>query len=437
MRTTALLLLIGPALLLPVARAAALEALSFEEASEALQASTVTIRIIPGAVAQEEAVGQEEEGQFADDDEAVEMPRRVTVSSGASLGDGLVVTYANMSSNDEVRITIPGGEQAKAQLRVVDHISGLTLLEIDRKDVPGLKTAAEDPKVGQWVLAAAAWGAEKPVVSFGILSGMNRTIRGATFPPLLQCDLRTAETSSGSALVNQRGELIGVVVATDVGRDARWSYAVPARHVQRLVRARHPNKVIEIQRRRPVVGLKLVPGDTPGTVFVQRVEKNGPADKAGIAEGDQVVAAEGVKIRSVYEVIRPLLAKQPGDTMNFAVQSESGTRKVDVVLGGGTIMPETPRVAVTSNVAPRQIVIEQVGFNRFDVRNKQPQPAPLAPGGVTSAQIDLLQKAVERYGTAVETLKSELDRRDQELAERDAVIRTLKAQLEAAQSPAP
>jgi S1-C subfamily serine protease len=425
--------------LLTAVQAAAAEFISFEKASSRLQAATVTVKVIP-------ALADEAKERSAEEELAVDLtadgepakPARVVVCSGVSLGEGLVVTYAEIASDDEVRVTIPGGEQARATLKVLDHVSGLTLLEVDKQDVPGLKTAAEAPDVGAWVLAGAGWGSEKPVVSFGILAATQRSIRGATFPPLLQCDLRTADTSNGAPLVNQDGELIGVIVATEAAKaENRWTYAVPASHVQRLVHARHPDKMIRLLRQRPVVGLKLVPGDVPGTVLVERVDRGGPAEAAGIQVGDQVVSADGVKIRSVYEVIRPLLGKQPGETMQFVVQQAVGERRVSVVLDGGAVIHEAPNFTASSGVAPAGVVeVRELGIpaKAFNVtRESASRAAVFSQPAATSEQVEILQKAVDRYGMALESLQSELKRRDQELAERDAQILSLQKQLESLQ----
>ena len=403
---------------------------ALEQAAAKLQAATVTVRFLPADPLPENREGRPE------------SRARVTVSSGVSLGDGLLVTHLTSSSADgRIRITIPSGEQAQARARVVDHYSGLALLETDNRDIPALSLAETSPKVGAWVLSAAAWGIEKPVVSLGILSGRDRAIRDAIFPPLLQCDLRAAETSAGAPVVDQQGRLIGVVVASDADdRSGRWTYAVPVSHVRRLLAAKSDESVIVLRRRRPVVGLVLEAGKTTGSVVVQRVTQGGPADRAGINVGDQVLAADGLTIRSVYQVVVPLLKKQPGDKMIFLVQQPTGRRTIQVTLGGGVEMPVQPLGQHGAEIVQPRVRVERVGPRRFDlkgtrgtVRNLSVGPVPEAKPPGPDERIGLLEKTVTGYGTVIQRLQEELRRRDQVQAEYTELIRSLKTQVAALQ----
>lgn len=429
---------------------AALEG-AFEGASRHLQAATVTVRVIPPQTKiNEDAPMPEDDGAAAkgaagDEEHNVQPPaKQVTVCSGASVGQGLVVTYAEISAQDEVRITIPGGEQAKAKLKVLDHVSGLTLLETDKKDMPSFSTAAKIPNVGAWVLAGAGWGAEKPVVSFGILAGANRNMRGATFPPLLQCDLRTADTSNGAPLVNQEGELIGIVVASGaVGNESRWTYAVPVKHVQRMVRALDPDQIIQIPNVRPVVGMRLDLGDTPDTVVVGRVFQGGPAEKAGVREGDRVITAEGMKIRNPYQVVGPLLAKQPGDTLTFTVRQGDKERELEIVLGGGTVLPPNPRIESLTRFKPagRLQVYRDLasvgGAPTGDIRIQHSNDVDAsADTRAVAEEIDKLKlqrDAIRTYLSALQRMKDQIAERDKALAQRDAQIEALQKQVQALQ----
>jgi len=413
---------------------------SFEKAAEKAQAATVTVRI-GSTEATNDVVSDDRDG--TDDSVTSEQQPlpQITVFSGVSLGDGLLVTPLFAGKDARLRVTIAGGEQAKAKLLVLDQFCGLALLEMDRSDVPKIELAEELPRVGSWVISAAAWGVEKPIVSFGMVSGVERTLPAGNFPPVLQCNLTTVESSSGAGVVNQEGKLVGVIVAADPpSRQRGWAYAVPVKHVQRLIRAREgklPNgrqpkpagdrtengSVIVLQSRRPHVGMVL--DGNADEITVARVKKGGPAERAGIKTGDKIFAVDGIKIRSVYQATRPILTKQPGDQVRFLVQQENATRNIDVTLGGGVVVPG----AQVGKLIEPKVVVESIAD--FKV------PATLAPSSQTDSNVavplsklppgDLLKLAVDRYQTVIEVQQGQLRKQDRELYE---TIKRYKAAAE-------
>ena len=166
----------------------------------------------------------------------------------------------------------------------MDEYSGLMLLRAETGSLSPLPLASAVPAVGSEMLAAAAWGLEQPLVARGIVGGVDRQHPSSNFPPLLQCDVLTSETSTGAGVVNSNGQLLGVIVAADrEGGRRGWAYAVPAPHIHRLIRVaddRNDAGIVILKRRRPVVGLVL--DQNNDAVLVQRLTPGGPAEKAGI-----------------------------------------------------------------------------------------------------------------------------------------------------------
>jgi len=404
----------------------------FKVAATALRQATVTIRVTDAGALEEVPDNLEGENQEA---EKELFARRVTVCSGVSVGERLVVTFVRSQQPEKIRITAPGGAQAEAEIRVIDHYSGLTLLQVEGVTLQPLTFAEDPPAVGSWVLSAAGWGMESAVVSFGMVSASDRAIPGVSFPPLLQCDVRTAETSSGGGIVNPKGELLGVVVAAAEKETGGWTYAAPVRHVQRLLRARQPGKVVVLKRRRPVVGMILAPGEEPNTVVVERVATGGPAEKAGIAEGDRIIAADDLNIRNVYQAVGPLMRKQPGDTMSFLVEDDRGRRGVQVTLGGGAELPAGPKFVGSIGLVDQRVAVARTAGGDFDlrfargVRNLSADQTEV--GGATDAErILLLETAVDRYGALLNLYKEELVRRDGQQAETNEELHRLRKELD-------
>ncbi len=397
---------------------------SFEKAAEKIQATTVTIR-----------AGSRKDGQDSKQVDRDESLQNVTVFSGCLLGRGLVVAPLPTDGKADFRITLSGGGQAQARGRVFDEPSGLALLEIEDRKRPGVELAAEVPKVGSWVISASGWGVEQPVVSFGMVSGIDRRLPGSTYPPLLQCNLSSTKTSSGSPVVNQHGKLLGIIVGVDASQDSRgWVYAVPTQHVRRLVRLydekfsdklkSNEREAIFIPWRRPVVGMQI--DGNVDQVVVRRVTAGGPADRSGIRKGDQIVAVDGVKIRSVYQAIGPTLFKQPGDTVSFLVKRDGQPQEVEVTLGGTLPVGADERNKLSQLIGPK-IQISRLALENSLQRNRQGSVRELADGedDVTSTEMDqlkLLETAVRRYHNVIE-------RQQEHIRALEKEIGTLKKQF--------
>jgi S1-C subfamily serine protease len=390
-----------------------------------LMASTVTLRILPTG---EPRANVPAKSPVQNPDEGV------TVCSGVSLGNGLVVTFASASANSRFRLTLPNGEQAEGTLCVVDHYSGLSLLEIGRTNLPGLEPTKELPVIGGGLLTAAAAGIERPVVSAGILSAVDRSIPGTGLPPLLQCDVRTTETSYGAAIVDGEGRLVGIVAATAAPGDRNgWTYAISVQHVERLVRARQPQQLVVLQRRRPTVGLTMGPGEKEGQVLIERVEAGGPADKAGIRAGDFVVEAEGRTIRSAYQAVDLILKRQPGEVVQLVIRHGEQTRTVDVTLAGSAASLPTATDVPGVRIGP-QLNVRAVGRRQIEVRNavgiQEVAVEPNTPANrLPRDEASLLKAQLAGFEKVIEQLQQELRRRDQHQAKTEELIQKLTEEV--------
>ena len=407
---------------------------AWQKHSEALSTATVTVRVWATS-----DVEEPESAKAAAD----KAPPGVTICSGVCVGKGQIVTSAIAGTDSKIRLTLAGGKQATGAVRVLDEHSGLMLLACEEGALTPLELAAAPPSAGASVMTAAAWGTEKPVVSLGIVGGVDRTLPGASYPPLLQCDLRTTETSSGAAVIDRSGKLVGVLVATDNPQARRgWAYAIPTVHVQRLLRAEAERKskdsgVIILKRRRPVVGMVLEGEED--SIVVQRLTPGGPAEKAGLKLGDRVLATDGVSIRSVYQAVLPTLYKQPGDTMQFRVQRADGVHTFQVVLGGGVEVGSAPFDMLGNLIQPKLEIgrdpkggyfARRPGGTTAEVFAPPLPPEPAEPPRVTSAdKIALLEKAIERYQIVIEHQQQQLAQREEDRQKTEQLLQSLQSDL--------
>jgi S1-C subfamily serine protease len=406
----------------PAQHACAQEAAGDWKATAAmLQQSIVTVRIRRAEVAKPAAENVKPAEDAEPVKEAAAPEASVTVCTGFCVAPNQIITATLVASDDRVRLTLPGGVQSDARLLAVDEYSGLSLLRCDGKTLKALPLAAEQPDVGEYVMGSAAWGVDRPIVSLGIVGAIERTLTGVLVPPLLQCDLRTVETSSGSPLANRKAEVLGIVLAVEEPAAQRgWTYAVPATHISRLLRSVESSKgsgVVVLKRRRPVVGMVL--DGNEDAVLVQRVTVGGPADKAGLKVGDRVVAVNGVLIRSTYQAVLPTMYKQPGDTVRYRVQREAGEVELTITLGGGVEVPQLSQNDLGKLILPRIEVGRGRDGSYFAQSNQghlrevgaATQPAEKeapAPAATADQKMDLLIKSLERYQAVIELQQREI-----------------------------
>ncbi len=391
----------------------------WKQTAAALQRSIVTVRIRRTPV---EAAPTDE----AKPDAKSAEQASVTVCTGFCVAPNKVITATLAATDDRIRLTLAGGAQSDARLLAIDEYSGLSLLSCEGKELSPLKLASDQPAVGEYVMAGAAWGVDKPIVSLGIVGATDRTLSGLLLPPLLQCDLRTVETSSGSPLATKQAEVTGIVLAIEEAKAQRgWTYAIPASHIRRLLRsvegatkvaANEKQPVVVLKRRRPIVGMVLEGNEE--AVLVQRITAGGPAEKAGMKVGDRVILADGVVIRSAYQAVLPTLHKQPGDSIRYRVQREDGERDIEIILGGGVELPQLSQNEFGQLIQPR-IEIGRSKDGTFFAQSRpghlrevsQPPlpPEPEVPAAPTAEQkIDLLIKSLERYQAVIEAQQKEI-----------------------------
>lgn len=427
------------------ASATGMVVINSQQVAETLLGGTVTVRV-------SEAAGQEVQPRVT----AAQKATGVTIASGVSLGEGRIVTYVKIPEQAKIRVTLPrDGQSLEAQVRVVDEYSGLSLLQIaNKKDLPKIELASDVPRVGSPLFTAAGSGIEDPSVSFGILSGDNRTL-GNILPPLLQCDMRATSSSSGAAVVNAAGKLVGVVVSTDSpNARAGWTYAMPARYAQRLLKnapKQESDKMVVLKHRRPVLGMTLltVGSENNTAVKVTRISENGPAHKAGLQVGDMIVEAEGIKVRSVYQATSMALRREPGDEMSFVVQRGEDTQRVDITLGGGGPLPVvTSRVRKIDNVGTGTVRVIPLGPSRvrvFQARVDGTEDADSsdpasnvedkAAATYNASQKALLQRQLKAWALAIQRMQKQLKDRDDTIRKLEHKIELLEKQLEAQRTP--
>jgi S1-C subfamily serine protease len=408
---------------LAICTAAQAQTLSNEKLAELLTANTLTVRIsvTPDAKAKGDSAKStrpdsgkllpaKAAGPPTKETAKANTSSDVIVCTGIALGDGHVVTFCNAPMAARYRVTLPQGKQAEATLRVVDHYSGLRLLGITGAKLTGLRPVDQPPKVGAPVMCASAEGLERPSISVGIVGANDRIVGQDALPPLLQCDVRTTETSSGAAIVDASGRLLGIVAATDApGEQRGWTYAVPAAHLRRLLASRREGVLIELKRRRPTVGWTLGPGEAKDTVVVERIVKDGPADKAGVTRGVILKEVDGRVIRNTYQAVNLILNKQPGDKVSLVCEKGGQQEHASLTLGGGAeISPSIWSAAYNRRASGNLYRLDTTV--RVNNDNKKIEPA-----GPRRSQTEMLRGQLDAFQLLILRQQEEIRRLNEEL----------------------
>jgi S1-C subfamily serine protease len=413
-------------LLLIAGGASAAEPLSSEVLAQRLISNTVTVRALlkPARHKASSPKGSKDKNaaktaKGPSSQQQSNATPDINICSGVSLGRDRIVTFCPVAPQGRYHVTLADGQQAVATPVVIDYYSGLTLLKATGVKLEGLVMATKISQPGSKIITAAAAGLERPSLSVGILSASGRVVGRAGLPPLLECDLRTTETSSGAGVLNTEGKLLGVVAATDSpGERKGWTYAVPASHVVRLMRANIAGQVVVLRRRRPVVGWTLAAGNGKNIVIVQHVVIGGAAHRAGVKKGDQLAETLGRKIHNPYQAVNGILNLQPGDRVTCVLVEKSGKRRVvQLTLGGGQTI---------SGVAPQnnvKAIFSRGGQYRFDAGNNLQRGVlsqnlnrpPLSQESIIrrqQAQIETLLRAQQKAASQIRELSKKVEKLD-------------------------
>ncbi|MBN1350659.1 trypsin-like peptidase domain-containing protein [candidate division KSB1 bacterium] len=272
--------------------------------------------------------------------------------------DGFIITNEHVVSQaTEIIVTLPGGEKYQAQIVGSDYPSDIALLKINAENLPYVQFGdSDDVIIGEWAIAFGNpfglfdVGAE-PSVSVGVISAVNRdfdrgTTEGHVYQDMLQTDAAINSGNSGGPLVNSLGEVIGINTfiysgSDKVGTSIGLGFALPSNRVKRIF---NELKLYGKVNRSFWTGLKvdninrlmaryLGLNSTEG-VIIEEIEKNSPASRAQLEEGDVILAINETRIRNVDDIWRIIENRdlKGGDTLKLQVFRRNRTFNVTMKL---------------------------------------------------------------------------------------------------------
>ncbi len=306
----------------------------------------------------------------------VQTPKRAAAGSGVIISaDGYIVTNNHVVDGaDELTVTLnENSKEYSARVIGADKTTDLALIKIDAKNLPAIAIAnSDDVKVGEWVLAVGNPLGLNNTVTAGIVSAKARSM-GQGVSSMIQTDAAINQGNSGGALVNTRGELIGInaMIYSQTGSNIGYGFAIPTTIVNKAVEdfkkyGSYQRAMIGIQGmdvKNYVDAMKDQDKDVEdfGTmegIYIDKVVDDGAAADAGLQKGDVLTHVDGQKVKQFGELQAIIAQKRPGDkvevkflrnkkekTATLTLKNEQGTTKVvknaDVDVLGIDVRPIT------------------------------------------------------------------------------------------------
>lgn len=360
---------------------------------------------------------------FGFDDDFFGAPKnQQQQSSGSGViisEDGYIATNNHVVEGaDELEVVTYDKKSYTAEVIGVDPSTDIAVIKIKEKDLPSLAFAnSDDVKVGEWVLAVGNPFNLESTVTAGIVSAIGRDIsilarsyqqryqqsgvQGDTpIESFIQTDAAVNPGNSGGALVNLKGELIGIntAIASPNGAYAGYAFAVPSGIVKKVttdlikfgnVQRGYLGVVPEqlSSKNAKDYDLKITDG-----IYVREVTEDGAAHAAGIEPGDVIVKIDGIDTKSEPKFREMIGRKRPGEKLEVSVNRDGKLKDYTVTLrnreGGKTILKSEPASKAVSKLGVKVKTLSSKEKEELNIGNGV-QVEQIFPSGTIARDTDI------------------------------------------------
>jgi serine protease Do len=273
-----------------------------------------------------------------------QQQEQIGTGSGVIISeDGYIVTNNHVIQGaTDLEITLNNKKVYKAKLIGTDSKMDIALLKINADDKLPYSTFADSDqvRVGEWVLAVGNPYNLTSTVTAGIVSAKARNLDTKGIQSFIQTDAAVNPGNSGGALVNTRGELIGIntMISSQTGSYVGYSFAVPSNITRKII-----EDIMEFGNvQRGILGVegKELTGQTFKELgvkdsegfYITKINKNSGAEKAGLKVGDIIKKLDAQKISTFAELTGYINTKRPNDKIAVTFVRDDATKSVAVTL---------------------------------------------------------------------------------------------------------
>jgi len=311
----------------------------------------------------------------------------VAYGSGVVLTpDGYIVTNNHVVDGaDEVEVTFNNKVKRTATIIGTDPTTDLALIKVDANDLEYLTFGDSDNvRIGEWVLAVGNPFNLTSTVTAGIVSAKARNLsilgEGTEVESFIQTDAAVNPGNSGGALVNTKGELIGInaAIASHTGSYEGYSFAIPSNIVRKVV----DDLLLYGETQRGYLGVQIAElteelaqqiglEDIEG-VYVADVTEGGAAKSAGVKAGDVITAINGKKVNTKTQLLESVRQYRPGDQVEVDVNRHGSHHHYTLTLlneAGNVDVVKKGDAFYNAEFGVMLQPISQDEMNRLNIRN--------------------------------------------------------------------
>lgn len=304
--------------------------------------------------------------------------QRQSLGSGFIISeDGYILTNNHVVDGaDEVTIRLQDRREFNAEIIGSDERSDLALLKIGAKNLPTVKiNPTDDLEVGDWVLAIGSPFGLDYSVAAGIVSAQGRSLpteKGENYVPFIQTDVAINPGNSGGPLLNLDGEVVGInsQIFTRSGGSIGLSFAIPSSVAMNVVAQLKDSG--QVMRGWLGVGIQDVNKnladsfglDKPAGALVSQLVEGGPAEKAGILEGDVILTFNGKNVGDSAELPHLVGRTAPDSNVPVVVFRDGREKTIKLKVGsldnGSTRQASSDTPQHAANGGPLGLVVEDL-----------------------------------------------------------------------------